>query len=118
VVDDDPVMQLMLFRQLAGLGHTVQTLASVEQAVSAIRSQDFGLIFLDLQLPDGNGMEAARLIRTAGVATPMIGLTAHSDARYRDACLQTGMADCLAKPVGIGVLRALLSQQLAMDASA
>ena len=71
------------------------------QAVSRSATEKFDLIMMDLNMPDMDGFEAARLIRKgerAGAHVPIVAITAHQAASYQDACRAAGMDDILSKP--------------------
>jgi CheY-like chemotaxis protein/HPt (histidine-containing phosphotransfer) domain-containing protein len=88
---------------LAGQGHRVTTAEDGEGAVALFREQTFDLILMDVAMPRMDGREATRAIRgierAAGGHVPIIALTAHDSPEERQACLDAGMDDLLAKPV-------------------
>ena len=64
-------------------------------------AQRFDLILMDMQMPRLNGLQATRAIRagTASQGTPILAMTANAFEQDRQACLEAGMNDHLAKPV-------------------
>jgi PAS domain S-box-containing protein len=75
------------------------------------------LLLMDCQMPRMDGFEATRRIREAeklrgAQRTPVVALTAHAMAGYRDECLQAGMDDYLAKPFEAAALRQMLGRWL------
>jgi len=91
------------------------------QAVTEHARQRFALILMDCQMPGMDGFEATRRIREAESAsgaarTPVVALTAHALAGYREQCLQAGMDDYLTKPFPAAALRDLLGRWFAADA--
>jgi CheY-like chemotaxis protein len=69
----------------------------------------FHLIFMDMQMPEMDGVTASRIIRSRGGAVPIIALTANALPEDRQACLDAGMDQFLTKPITReGMLNALL----------
>ncbi len=65
VVDDVHVNRLVASRILQKGGHTVKTVESGVEAIAALYREDFDLVLMDIQMPDINGMETARIIRNS-----------------------------------------------------
>jgi CheY-like chemotaxis protein len=82
------------------------------QAVEAARTNAYDLILLDLRMPGLGGIEAARILRREGVATPIAALTADALEDSRRACFQAGMDDFLSKPLDPDALRGLLARHI------
>ncbi len=78
--------------------------------------QTWDVILMDMQMPIMGGLEATRLIRTAekssGKRTPIIAMTANAMDSDRQACLQAGMDDHLAKPFNAQGLQAMLERHV------
>lgn len=100
LVEDLPLLQTVFKRQTQKLGFTRVTIApDGASAVELARNKNFSMIFMDVNLPQVDGIEATRKIRQQelpGHRVPIIGLTAYGD---REACLSAGMDDFLQKPV-------------------
>ncbi len=99
LVDDSDVNLEVVSEMLRRLGHEVSLAADGEVALASMHSQRFDLVFMDVQLPGMDGLEATRRYRDAGGKTPIVALTAHTSARDRDRCLAAGMQAVLIKPV-------------------
>jgi PAS domain S-box-containing protein len=105
VVDDYAINLEVARRHLEAGGHCVTQAGNGQEAIDAFESGNHELIFMDIQMPVMDGIEATRIIRdlekSRGIAKriPIIALTAHAVKEYIDACLQAGMDDYLIKPV-------------------
>ncbi len=97
VVDDEPVSRQMLQFWLRRGGYTVTAVASATDALAAVGSADYDLIFLDLILPVMDGLELGRRIRLTA-ATPIIMLSGASDDVERARAFQAGIDDYIDKP--------------------
>jgi CheY-like chemotaxis protein/HPt (histidine-containing phosphotransfer) domain-containing protein len=114
VVEDDPINRLLVSTLLRKNGCEVITAASGGEAVEALERDRYDLVFMDVQMPGVDGLEATRRIRACeaqgGSRTPIVGLTAHALARDREQCLAAGMDDHLPKPVEPEQLFAAVAQ--------
>ena len=100
-VDDNDANLELVSTLLADMGADVQTARSGREAVDIAREQDFDLIFMDIQMPEMDGIEATRTLRAHARHrhTPVIALTAHAMHGERETLLDAGMDDYLTKPV-------------------
>ncbi|MBI1274328.1 MAG: response regulator [Alphaproteobacteria bacterium] len=117
LVEDNRVNLDITTEMLERFGCTVQTAENGEQAIEAVKSQPFDLIFMDCQMPVMDGFEAARHIvglkATGKIApVPIIALTANALKGDRERCLSAGMDDYLSKPVRKANLEATLLKWL------
>ncbi len=104
VVEDDYVSRLSITRILEKKGATVSAAASGAEGLALLESITPNLIFMDIQMPDMNGMEVTAAIRDKGrfgdkATIPVVALTAHAMVGDRKRFLAAGMDDYIAKPV-------------------
>ncbi|MDX2283456.1 MAG: ATP-binding protein [Bacteroidia bacterium] len=105
VVEDNPVNVRILAQFLRKWDiDRVEVARNGAEGVEAARRQAFDLIFMDLQMPVMNGMEAAGQIRSFDPHTPIIALTADAMPEIRDLVLAAGMNDYTTKPFNPNVL--------------
>lgn len=102
LVDDHPVNQKVASTMLKKLGYDYGIAANGEEAVSATESGKYHLIFMDIQMPVMDGIEATRQIRGKvedHLQPVIIALTANTTENDKKACFEAGMNDFLAKPI-------------------
>lgn len=116
LAEDNPVNCRAASRMLEKWGHVVRVVTNGDDACKAAAKERFDLILMDVQMPRGNGWEAARAIRQqeGGVRhTPIVALTACAMEGDRQRCLDAGMDDYLAKPVDADQLAETIERWLA-----
>jgi CheY-like chemotaxis protein len=94
------------------LGVELTVVDNGEDALSALESRTFDLVFMDCQMPVMDGFEATDRIRTKGITTPVIALTAYARSEDEQQCLDAGMNDFLSKPFRQSELREILLKWL------
>jgi CheY-like chemotaxis protein len=113
VAEDNLVNQKVVVKLLKRLGIDADLAADGSQAVAAVLEHPYDLVFMDVQMPEQDGLSATREIRRRLPADrqPLIyGLTAHATSEFRDICLDAGMDGYLTKPLEPGKLRALIAE--------
>jgi signal transduction histidine kinase/ActR/RegA family two-component response regulator len=113
VVDDDAVNRRLLVKVLESAGHRVWAAENGSEALHYVQTEAFDFIFMDLEMPDLDGLEATRAIRkdeAPGLHVPIYALTAHALPRDRDRCLAAGMDGFLTKPIAVAEVLQLLSK--------
>ena len=107
VVDDDPAIGRALERALKFEGHDITVVTTGAQAIAeSIKPDAYDLVILDLGLPDVDGLDVARTIRTTGNDVGVLVLTARTELGDRVAGLDAGADDYLAKPFALEELMA------------
>lgn len=115
VVDDDPYVRLLMTRQLEQFGIKVDCAANGFEAVRQVENSQYVLIFMDIQMPHMNGLEAAEAIRIhekskGHPSVPIFATTA--GGATLEQCLEVGMTGFIQKPVDSAKLEKILSQIL------
>ena len=88
----------------------MQTLTEI--AVEKATEKKYDLIFMDVQMPEMDGLRAAKLLRERGFHGKIIAMTANTSDTDRTACLESGMDGFLSKPVTLRSLTAALKANL------
>lgn len=108
LVEDESDLAEAVAEHIRAQGHAVDHVARLDEAAAALAAVDYGLLLLDLQLPDGQGLELLRRLRRGGDRRPVIILTARDQVRDRIAGLDAGADDYLVKPFDLAELSARL----------
>jgi len=120
LVEDNSVNQKVAMLLLAKLGYEADLAQNGAQALSAVTAAEYDLILMDCHMPEMDGFEATRRLRSATGYTahvPVIALTASAFPQDRQACLAAGMSDFLSKPVRQVELASKLEHWLATSSS-
>ena len=118
LAEDNSTNQLVAIGVLSKLGFTrVDAVANGAEAVQALVDIPYDLVFMDVQMPELDGLAATRLIRARqlGASTnrlPIIAMTAHATPSDHAVCLAAGMDDYITKPIMPEALRGILQRWL------
>ena len=114
VVEDDSFLNKMLSYNLAADGYEITSALNARTAVQALRSREFDLVLLDINLPDGNGFELCRLIKPEHADTIVIFLTANDQESDQIRGYEAGAVDYITKPFVIGALQRKIKAMFSM----
>lgn len=113
LVEDNPVNQSVAISMLEQLGCQVALAVDGKLAVEMGGQEKFDIVLMDCQMPNMDGYEATRLIKSDGSLnspTPVVALTANALAGDREKCLMAGMDDYVSKPVRTQMLSHMLDK--------
>lgn len=102
LAEDNPVNQKLAVLILGKAGYQVEVVNNGRKAVETIvrRPDNFDLILMDVQMPEMDGLEATKQLRSRGIqALPIIAMTANAMKGDREICLEAGMNDYITKPI-------------------
>jgi signal transduction histidine kinase/CheY-like chemotaxis protein len=103
LVEDNPINIRLAQRLLEKLGHQVEVAKNGLEALAALGARRFDLVLMDCQMPELDGYEATRRVRSGAPVldpkVPIIAMTANALAGDRETALAAGMNDYLTKPI-------------------
>jgi CheY-like chemotaxis protein len=109
LVEDNPINALLARTLLTREGCEVDHARGGAEALAALKVGAYDLILMDMRMPDLSGVEVTKRLRTQGVTTPVVAVTANAFEEDRHACKEAGMDDFLVKPLSPEALRGVLS---------
>lgn len=112
VVDDGEENRNLLDVVLSDLGLQVDVATNGREAVEAVAKKVYGIVLMDVQMPEMDGYTAARIMREQSVNIPLIALTAHAMVGAEQECLDAGYSGYMSKPINIDKLVDLLAREL------
>ncbi len=112
LAEDHADLRALLGFQLEEIGIDCTSVADGLAAVAAAEDGGFDAILLDLEMPRMDGYEAVRVLRTRGVRSPILALTAHDQPADAERALAEGFTRVLCKPVPLEILRDALGAHL------
>jgi len=117
VAEDDLVNQRYIVRLLEKMGCEVVLAEDGKETLDALKSEQFDIVLMDVEMPVMNGLETTRAIREPGTGclnpdVPIIALTAHAMWGDEQRCIHSGMDDYVAKPVDIDTVAAIIQSTL------
>ena len=114
IADDNPVNQVVARQILNKLGVQSDVVSDGTDVLVMLAKNSYRLVFMDLQMPTMDGLEATRVIRRQNVQDPpyIIAMTANATSQDKEQCQLAGMDDFLAKPARIEDFRKVLQRAL------
>lgn len=113
IIDDDPQVSETLQSLAVRLGHECFAALTLQEGLARIRQTDMDIVFLDVRLPDGNGLDALGWIRGLAAPPDVIVLTGQGDPDGAELAIQGGVWDYLVKPSPIKQIKETLNRALA-----
>jgi signal transduction histidine kinase/DNA-binding response OmpR family regulator len=99
LTEDNKVNQALANKILTKMGNTVTIAEDGLQAVEMVENSSYDLVFMDIQMPGMNGLDATAAIRNKGIKTPIIAMTANVFESDKIDCFDAGMNDFIGKPI-------------------
>ncbi len=102
IAEDNPINQKVVERMLQSLGYAPHLVSDGKQAVAALEEARYDVVFMDLQMPTMDGLEATRAITKRWPRSgrpPIIAMTASALLGDRERCLEAGMDGYISKPI-------------------
>lgn len=109
LIEDDHVLGAAIRDHVRTAGHAVDWMQRIDDARLALGSVDYELVLLDLNLPDGRGLDLLKDLRASGNAVPVIITTAQDQVAVRIEGLNSGADDYLVKPFDLAEMGARIA---------
>jgi len=117
VAEDNEVNQLVITAVLEQLGHACDMANDGLEAVQMVAAHTYDIVLMDIQMPNLDGISAARRIRKLNPRIPIIALTANAMVEDREAYLAAGMDDHVPKPIEAKELARAIARVLAVPSA-
>ena len=98
IVDDNKINQIVTQNILKKKGYTCSIANNGMDAIEMLKNEKFDLVLMDINMPEMNGLEATKVIRTFNPKIPIIALTAVEEGEIKSQALSVGMNDVIIKP--------------------
>ncbi len=99
VAEDNPINQAVITAMLEGFDCEVTMVENGEEALEALATTEYDIVFMDCQMPVMDGLSATQIARERGEKTPIVAVTANAMKGDREICLAAGMNDYVSKPL-------------------
>ncbi len=115
IAEDNEISQLVLKRMLTQFGHNVDIVNNGWEALEAVSQGSYDMLFMDLQMPEMDGLETTRRLMetSAHRKVPIIvAVTANAFVEDRETCLAAGMDDYISKPINKDKVQAVIAKYI------
>lgn len=115
LVEDNLINQKVAQKMLKRLGHDADIAVNGKEAIQALESRPYQIVFMDIQMPEMDGLEATRIIRERSLSIEqprIVALTAYDLVYGREMCISAGMDDYISKPLIMENLRTAIENSL------
>ena len=112
LVEDNKINQKLALKFLEKLGYEADLAEDGVEAVLAVKEEDYDIVFMDMQMPNMDGVEATQEIRKifSTDTLKIIAMTANVFKEDRQKCLESGMDDFIPKPINLSLLATIISR--------
>ena len=118
LAEDNLINRQVAIKMLERLGHSARVVQNGKEALLAVKAEDYDVVFMDMQMPEMDGVEATRCIREeVGDWPRIVAMTANAMHGDREFCIEAGMDDYLSKPVAMEALANVLLEAEALRSS-
>jgi CheY-like chemotaxis protein len=110
LAEDNAVNQKLAIRLLERFGYRPDVAGNGLEVLESLERQQYDVIFMDVQMPEMDGLEATRQIRAQGSTVHIVAMTANAMQGDREECLAAGMNDYVGKPIKVNELQSALER--------
>jgi two-component system NtrC family response regulator len=115
VVDDKKIIQDFFDFTLGFYGHQITVVHNPHEVVSLIKEKTFDIAFLDMLMPDRDGVEVLKDIRLSCPALPVVMMSGYSLQEQKDEAVRLGARGCLKKPFEVEDIRRVIKEVIGRD---
>ena len=118
IAEDNPVNQKVTQLMLQRIGHRADLAANGQEVLRAMENRAYDLVLMDIQMPDMNGIEATKHIRSRWQQGPkIIAITSFDPEFCREQCFSAGVDDFINKQIRMNELGAAIERNMSMSSS-
>lgn len=113
IAEDNDINQIVIQKMLEKMGHATRVVSNGLEVLQAIAYEAFDIIFMDVHMPEMNGFEATRIIKStvpADKCPVIVAVTANALKGDRENCLREGMDDYISKPIKNSVVAEVINK--------
>ncbi len=120
IADDNILNQKLISTYLKKSGYSGDAVSNGKEALEALKNTDYDIVLMDLTMPEMDGFEATRQIRSPksqvlNKDVPIIAITAHTQEEDIQDCLNAGMNNCVTKPIKCDILIESIERHITFD---
>lgn len=115
VAEDNPSNQKLITILLKKMGLEVTIADDGQIAVNKCQNETFDIILMDMQMPNMNGYDATRVLRSQNIKTPIIAVTANAMMGDEDKCLEAGCDSYISKPIDRNQLNDVIAKYISAE---
>ncbi len=111
LADDNDINRLLARKLFERLGYTIESVGDGREAYEQVKEKEFDIVFMDMQMPEWDGIQATKKIRSEADSMHqpvIIAMTAFAGKEDKDACKEAGMDDYISKPVTLDDIEQML----------
>ena len=112
IIDDDQLIRDTLSNAVERMGHHASSISTLQKGLEATRSQPYDVVFLDVKMPDGNGLDILPDIRKTRSVPEVIILTGYGDPDGAELAIKNGAWDYIEKPCSMQAMTLVLGRAL------
>ena len=108
MAEDNPINQKVALYMLKRLGYSADVAVNGQEVLRALQKKSYDVVLMDVQMPEMDGLEATRQIRSKGMDIQIVAMTAHALEGDKEECLLAGMNEYISKPICMEELQKVL----------
>jgi two-component system NtrC family response regulator len=112
IIDDEKAIGALMSRVIEQMGHTVAYADTLNTGMQAAKADDFDIVFLDVQLPDGNGLHQLPVLKEVPSAPEVIIITGFANSEGAEEALSSDAWDYIQKPVSVAEINRCVQRAL------